>query len=146
MHRSLFLPALAVLLLGAAPHQDRWEHDARERVQLAVSHDGREGVRIERLATSGVMGEEGLRTVPVWLEAGRTYLIVGVCDDDCTDLDVRVFDTLGRAVASDEDAQAHPMVDFTPRRSGEHAVRTSMVTCRRAVCRYAVAVLVSEGR
>ncbi|HEU4561374.1 MAG TPA: hypothetical protein VFS20_26205 [Longimicrobium sp.] len=146
MLRATLAPALAALLLAAAPQQDRWNRDARDRVQLAASQDGREGVRLERLAVSGVMGEEGLRTVPVWLEAGRTYLFVGVCDDDCTDLDVRVFDTLGRAVASDEDPRPTPMVDFTPRRSGEHAVRASMVGCSQPACRYAVAVLVGDAR
>lgn len=138
------VPTLAALLLSAAPHQDRWDRDTRERVARAMTRDGREGVRLERIAVSGAMGEEGMRTVRVWLEAGRPYLIVGVCDEDCGDLDLRVHDTLGRAVAADEDALPRPMVDFTPRRSGEHAVRASMVSCRRTVCDYAVAVLTDD--
>lgn len=143
MPRSILAPALAALLLGAAPRQDGWEEDARRLVHLTVSRDGREGVRLERMAASGTMGEEGLRTVPVWLEAGRQYLIVGVCED-CGDLDLRIHDTLGRAVAADEDALPRPLIDFTPRRSGDHAVRASMVACARSDCRYAVAVLVME--
>ena len=144
MLRFTRVPLLAALLVGAAPLQDAWERDARERVHLAVSHDGRDGVRLERVAVTGVMGDEGMRTVPVFLEAGRQYLIVGVCDDDCSDLDLRLHDTVGRAVAAAEDGLPRPMIDFTPRRSGEHALRTSMVACSRAVCRYAVAVFAVE--
>jgi hypothetical protein len=145
MPRSILVPVLALLLLGAAPQQDGWDRDARRLVHLAGSRDGREGVRLERVIASGAMGDEGMRTVPVWLEAGREYLIVGVCDDECGDLDLRVHDTLGRPVAADEDALPRPMVDFTPKRGGEHAVRASMVSCGQTVCRYAVAVLAVEG-
>lgn len=146
MPRSILAPALAVLLLGAAPQQDGWDRDAERRVHLAVSRDGREGVRLERVVDSGAMGEEGMHTVSVRFQAGREYLIVGVCDDECGDLDLRVHAPGGRPVAADEDALPRPMVDYTPKRSGEHAVRASMVSCGQSVCRYAVAVLAADGR
>ena len=79
---------------------------------------------------------------PVDMEGGRSYLIVGVCDNDCTDVDL-VLENRDRAeVASDVLADDIPVLRFAPNKSDSYWIRTSMVVCRVEPCGYGIAVFV----
>lgn len=79
-------------------------------------------------------------TFPVQLESGVEYTIVGICDEDCTDLDLALLDSDGTELESDYLVDAEPVLSFTADGSGWYDVRLDMVTCSIEPCSYAVGV------
>jgi hypothetical protein len=73
------------------------------------------------------------------VQGGMRYTIVGVCDEDCGDLDLRVLDGTS-VVASDLAPDAHPAVQIAPARNGTLTVEVIMSDGDRGPCRYAVGV------
>ncbi len=83
---------------------------------------------------------------PVTLQEGLEYRVVGVCDNDCQDLDLILFDSRGAEVEADRLTDAIPILEFTPPSTGEYRVAASMVTCTIEPCAYQVAFFVrGEG-
>lgn len=68
------------------------------------------------------------------LSAGTTYMVIGACDEDCSDLDIAVRDEAGDVVAQDNLDDDAPVVTFTPSRSGRFSIRTSMYECNASYC------------
>lgn len=81
----------------------------------------------------GRMGEGKSDSWTLNFEKGTNYRIVGVCDKDCSDLDIEVLDgtdVLTKDVL-DDDA---PIVTFSPKASGQLRVKVSMAKCSDEPC------------
>ncbi len=72
------------------------------------------------------------------LTAGRNYVIIGVCDRDCTDVDLRLYDASGNTIASDVAVDDHPTLQFTAGMSGNFRLQVEMATCSTNPCYYGV--------
>ncbi|MGA7935472.1 MAG: hypothetical protein WCA35_18115, partial [Kovacikia sp.] len=68
------------------------------------------------------------------------YGLIGVCDRDCRDLDLRLYDENGNLVAADTSSDDTPFVSLTPRWSGQFYLRVDMANCRANYCYYGVGV------
>ncbi len=68
----------------------------------------------------------------------REYTIVGVCDGDCDDLDLRIYNSSGALLAEDVLEDALPGVNLTPDMDGEVTVEIDMVSCSNEPCFFAV--------
>ncbi len=68
------------------------------------------------------------------LEGGRSYRIIGGCDNECSNLDIELIDSRGAVVASDVLPDDFPLVNFTPAQSGQYIVRIMMQACSVAPC------------
>lgn len=86
--------------------------------------------------------EEGGRSEYEYtLTRGATYRFFGVCDEDCDDLDLVVYDAQGNRVASDFGSDDRPVVNFTvPRRASaaDYTVAVRMASCEYNPCQFAV--------
>jgi hypothetical protein len=69
---------------------------------------------------------------------GRQIVLAGVCDLDCSDLDLTVRDPRGRVVARDASVSDRPTVDFTVDRPGLYEVTVRMYSCDREPCFFVV--------
>ncbi|MGC1525491.1 MAG: hypothetical protein WA783_05525, partial [Phormidesmis sp.] len=69
---------------------------------------------------------------------GVTYSLVGVCDEDCSDLDIVLYDDNGNIVASDLQPDDFPVVTVTPRWNAQFTINVRMVSCSIAPCRFGV--------
>jgi len=87
-----------------------------------------EGNRIGSLAT-----DQAVR-IPVSARQGLEYRIVGVCDQDCWDLDLALYDSAGGEVASDFLEDALPILAFSPESDGSFEVEVIMVACGLEPC------------
>jgi len=67
------------------------------------------------------------------LNAGTEYVIVGACDEDCTDVDVTVMQG-SNTVASDELDDDLPVVGFTAGKGGNHEIVVKMYECDASYC------------
>jgi hypothetical protein len=71
-------------------------------------------------------------------QRGRQIGLVGVCDLDCSDLDLTVRDPRGRVVARDLSVTDRPAVDFTVERPGLYEITVRMYSCDREPCFFVV--------
>ena len=71
-----------------------------------------------------------VRTVTFNLNAGGTYVLIGACDENCSDLDMIVRDSSGNEVGRDEEPDDVPMVIVDGARGGRYTVDVGMVTCQ----------------
>ena len=130
-----------LVLLGTAPGaQDLYVRQAR--IELADIARGAFGMGWELThdVVTGALRERGRDAVRVQLQGGRAYAIAATCDEDCSDVDLELFDPSGNLVSRDLAADDRPVVTATPRWSGTYRVRLTMANCRNEPCRYAVGV------
>lgn len=86
------------------------------------------------------LSDNHYRYVTVNLRAGRSYNIIGVCDEDCHDVDLHLYNENGTLVDYDTSSDNRPMVSVTPRWSGTFRVKVGMPGCRANYCYYGVGV------
>lgn len=115
---------------------------------------GQRDVRVELQsklgAVTGYMQQEGFQVVgepyvsnlaanvtqdiPVTLNVGYEYRVVAVCDNDCADVDLWMYDQNNNEVASDVAVDAQPIVQVAPRWTGPFTLRVGMIQCTVAPC------------
>lgn len=74
------------------------------------------------------------------LRVGQQIRIVGVCDENCSDLDLRVRDPSGALLAFDTRGNDQPVIDLRAGTYGQHTIEVDMANCDAPRCRYAVNV------
>lgn len=79
------------------------------------------------------------------LEAGQEYQIVGVCDNDCTDIDLRLYDPSGNLVDEDVLEDDVPVVTVTPDQAGQYAIDGIMYECQTDFCYIGLAAWARQG-
>ncbi|MCC7185884.1 MAG: hypothetical protein IT185_06570 [Acidobacteria bacterium] len=67
------------------------------------------------------------------LERGKEYLIIGVCDNDCTDVDLVVKGGNG-VIVKDEEVDDTPVTRFRVTSSGRFTVEVTMADCKDEPC------------
>lgn len=77
----------------------------------------------------------GEETISVPLAGGSIYSLVGACDTSCSNLDIHLYDSTGKEVDSDLEADDFPIVAANA--SGTYTVRVVMTACT-ATCAYGV--------
>jgi hypothetical protein len=87
---------------------------------------------------TGSLSPEASARYALTLAAGRAYAVVGLCDQDCHDLDLRLFDPEGTEVNADVEPDDSPVVLVVPRRSGTYQVRAYMAECRADRCTFGI--------
>lgn len=102
------------------------------------------GLQLQRTAV-GTLADRASHGVTVMLTAGVHYTFVGVCDDDCDDLDLVLSDARGDALAADTDPDDTPLIAFTPRRTGTYSLHVYMTSCNNEPCAYGVGVYHGRG-
>ncbi|WP_199330935.1 MULTISPECIES: hypothetical protein [unclassified Calothrix] len=72
------------------------------------------------------------------LRRGVDYAILGVCDQDCRDIDLRLYDEDGNLIDSDTGYDDYPAVRVRPRWSGKFQIKVTMAKCRANYCYYGI--------
>lgn len=72
------------------------------------------------------------------LRSGITYQFVGVCDEDCSDLDLALYDGNGNLIDSDTAYNDIPLVSVTPRWNQQFRLKIDMADCSASYCNYGV--------
>jgi hypothetical protein len=80
---------------------------------------------------------------PMTLEMGGDYRLIAVCDNDCGNIDLMVYDENNVLVAQDVLPDATPVATIAPRWTGSFTVQAVMQHCTVQPCYYA---LVLYGR
>ena len=119
---------------------DRWESVVRSQLNDAGGNWADKGYAMSHEVFMGRLDDDANESLNIPLDAGTKYVIVGVCDQDCSDIDLKVTDPSGTEVASDLETNDKPTLQFTAGAAGSYRVKVTMVACTANPCRYGVGV------
>ncbi len=114
-------------------------NQVQSRLNRASEAAIRNGLRKTHDDSLGYMGNGVDSNTTLTLRQGVSYLIVGVCDDSCQNLQIRLYDENGNLVVSDTRNTSVPIVRITPRWTGRFRINTNMARCASAPCHYGLA-------
>ncbi|MEL6344753.1 MAG: PPC domain-containing protein [Myxococcota bacterium] len=97
------------------------------------------GYSLLDVARTGLLDAQTATTVPVNLPAGYEYALMGVCDNDCSDLDLTVSKG-GMELSVDSSRDDWPVVTITPTGSAAYDVKVAMFQCSTSNCGYQLTV------
>lgn len=129
----------------AAVAQDEWTRQVARLLDAAAQTATRSGLTRTHQPFIGSLNARANQGQTLQLNAGISYQIVGVCDNDCSDFDLRLYDPRGRMVAEDVLDDDTPVLSVTPSATGTYTVRAIMTTCSSEPCRYGIGVYGSRG-
>lgn len=136
--------ALAAMTFAGAPAsaQVPGPYAAQLAQQLARGETALRDQGFSRVAGpfAGGLAARGERRVPITLRAGQDYRIFGVCDADCTDLDLRLLEGGATPISEDIASDDVPVLSVRPRVTGQYVIQVLMPGCASAPCYFAVNV------
>lgn len=136
--RAWLIALGAALLFGAANAAAQQNHDAQVRGYLENGMAAHRGI--------GYVRDVGAPDVivplrldhpfiwPVFLTRGVTYRAYGACDNNCSDLDMEIYDAAGNLADRDAATNDTPYVQITPTQTGRAYVRVWLYACRSEPC------------
>jgi hypothetical protein len=107
------------------------------QAQAALAQEGFQ--MIGQPATGG-LNQAQTWNVPAELHLGVEYRILGVCDRDCTDLDLVLYDNNGAPILQDTAVSSQPVIGILPQYTGPYTVQVQMYQCSIEPCYWAVAL------
>ena len=141
--RRVILPCLvaaALLAPAAATAQNQWQRTVRNQVGQHGDFLSERGYTMSADVYDGNLKAADIEDLTITLRPGTSYAFMGVCDEDCHDIDLRLYDPDGDEVDSDVRSDDWPIVTVTPRFKGSYRVRVVMASCSRNPCYYGIGV------
>lgn len=75
-----------------------------------------------------------------WLDGGYDYTIIGVCDEDCGDIDLTLLDDDGDMVDEDVLEDDYPIVNASPSSDAVYTIEIDMYKCDVEPCYFGIAI------
>jgi len=144
--RSAVLIGSSALLLVTAPvTQAQWQEQVTNQLDAANELMSEAGFsRVGSYRTGAIDGGSSER-VSFTLQAGVSYQFLGVCDNDCSDLDLTLYDPRGTSIATDVELDDTPLLSITAGQSGTYSLEVKMIDCDVSPCFYGVGLWSSGG-
>jgi hypothetical protein len=136
----LAFASVSVVTSAASAQQNEWVAQVRRQLTSAGSSFSERGYTLSHDVHTGSLRDDASEDLTLTLDAGTEYQIVGVCDNDCSDVDLTLYNAAGAVVDSDMLDDDVPIVSVTPARSGRYRVHVSMAVCTTEPCYYGVGV------
>lgn len=118
MRRAALIIIVSVALFpptsAFAQRTSEWEAQVRQQLINAGSKLYGRGFELTHETYTGSLYNNTYETLTLTLHAGTGYALVGVCDADCSDLDLVLYDADGREVSSDLKPDDTPVVIAVP--------------------------------
>lgn len=110
------------------------------QLQQAQANLAQQGFQQIGQPYSGSLSQGQTWNVPVEMHAGYDYRVLGVCDRDCADLDLVLYDPNGAAITQDTSTTSQPLVGLQPSYTANFTIQVQMYNCTIAPCYYALAL------
>ena len=137
---AVALVLLAATSVGCAPSVYSKDSGIKELLKSSKDIARGRGFRKTLAQGSGQLNNRQMSITPVDLKAGRSYLIVGLCEAACSDLDLEVFDGEGFVLAGDTLDDEIPLFELNPDQDGRFPIGARMIVCDREPCAFAFGV------
>ena len=138
------LVALGSLLASTAnADEQEWERQLRSQTQIKSGSEyanmAGKGYSLVDVARTGLLDASGSEIVSVSMPVGSDYIIMGVCDNDCLDLDLSLLKG-GIELSEDTTDDDWPLVNVTPTGGAEYQIKVTMYQCSTPNCGYQLTV------
>ncbi len=130
---SLLVPTVAIA-------GNRYEEQIRSQLMMAAIALGLEDYQLFYDPYIDSLGANSEDRLTFTLKKGGTYAIVGVCDEDCSDIDLEIYDENGNSIAVDRGTDDYPMIQISPAWTGEFSLEVDMYSCSTSDCYYGIGV------
>ncbi len=141
---AFILSALLAVGLAAQQQQNQFEQQVRKQLDNIGADLKKKGFELTYQVHTGSLKAETAESVTFRLRRGVRYALVGVCDQDCGDLDLRLLDPGDREIGKDVEKDDVPVVELTADKTGEYTLKVEMQECSDQPCAYGVAVFATE--
>ena len=121
---------------GSSSSSSDWPTLAQGLLTQMRQTFGSRGYSLANFEHDGQLGASGSERVPIHLSSG-TNQVVGLCDNNCSDMDLELIDASGKIVASDLEQDDFPIVNGE---GGDYSLLVKMVKCNTATCNYQLRV------
>jgi len=74
------------------------------------------------------------------LYRGTSYAIMGFCDQDCGDIDLKLYDDNGNLISSDTEIDDKPIITASPRWNAEFTLKVTIPSCSSVYCAFGIGV------
>ncbi len=91
------------------------------------------------------IGRNQTQDINLSLEANVSYTVTGVCDFDCRDIDLALYDENNNLISSDMQTDDFPIVSVTPVRSADFTLRVGIPNCGADYCYYGATLFQHQG-
>jgi len=89
----------------------------------------------------GHLDDDGIATHEMSVSSGVDYALIGACDNDCTDVDLKISDAAGNVIMQDIAVDDTPVLLFHSNSAGKWQVKVVMAACTRNPCYYGIQLL-----
>ncbi|MGB3511650.1 MAG: hypothetical protein WBA93_20905 [Microcoleaceae cyanobacterium] len=79
------------------------------------------------------------------LSSDTSYTILGVCDDNCNDLNLTLKNEQGEKIANDEKEDGIPVISFTPTEKSDYRITARPDKCSTETCEFGMVLFVPES-
>jgi hypothetical protein len=141
--RPLVIGAAALVALSAASpaaFANEYRDQLVAQLQQARALAKQAGMRTVAGPFFDQLDEGASETYTLPVQRGKTYLIGGVCDTDCSDLDIKILNDAGETIGEDTLEDDAPVVELVPSASGTVTIEVTMFACSAEPCHLAVEV------
>lgn len=135
--RTILLLAVFALLSTGAKAQSSSVYDQLVRISETMIEQGYS--KSHDFEVDDLNEDESDRYT-VTLQKGTTYKIIAVCDNDCQDIDLCLFDENGNEIDCDTTEDDVPIVEATPKWTGEFTIKVTMYHCGVEPCYFGIGV------
>jgi hypothetical protein len=136
-HRRAVLLAL-LLAPSAAGAQSRWQRQVQAHIDQTSATLSATGYIQVPGRWMGALDNGETASDTLTLSAGVTYVLLGVCDDDCKALELGLFAANGYEVDAARRSGNGPIVRVTPRETAPYRFTVRMTGCGMNPCWYGV--------
>ncbi|MEZ5961641.1 MAG: toll/interleukin-1 receptor domain-containing protein [Hyphomonadaceae bacterium] len=116
------------------------------QIQQITAALAQQGFQMAGQPVTANMPQGQYSNVPVQMNVGYEYRVVGVCDADCGNLDIIIYDGYNNAIGHDTLADSQPVVGILPTSSGMFTAQVQMISCTVAPCYFTVAAYARPAR
>ena len=108
-----------------------------DKIETLLTGRGYEETHTAKIAQ---LAQGGKKRFTLDLRKGMEYILAGVCDNDCTDLDIKIYDENDVLLTSDDQQDDKPVVGITPKLTGIYQIEITMYKCGNSPCAYGIGV------
>jgi hypothetical protein len=109
-----------------------------QQLILMSEQVGLEGYVLTHEPYLGQLEDNTQERITLELQGGVNYGIIGVCDRDCGDIDLELYDENGNLIDSDTLTDDIPIVEVTPNWDGPFILSIGMSSCAAPYCYYGI--------
>ena len=140
MKKLIFLSLVALLpFMSTSLQAQSYADTVWDQLQSWYDDYNSDGYEVENYVV-GKLYEDDTDTWTFWLDGGVDYTIVGVCDEDCSDIDLTIIDDDGDVIDEDILEDNFPIVSVSPRRDAAYTIEVDMYECDVEPCYFGIAV------